>query len=381
MSGRIFHLNENGEATPLEETKYDSEKLLQELLARHPDLLAGEQINRQEPRRWLLVSREMSVPGDEDGGGRWSLDHLFLDQDAVPTLVEVKRSTDTRIRREILGQMLDYAANAVAYWPVEEIRAKFESRCEQNDEDPEELLAACLGDDEDASDFWQGVKTNLQAGRVRMVFVADSIPAELSTVVEFLNKQMDPAEALAIEVKQFVGEGMKTLVPRVLGQTEAARQRKSRKTGEQWTWESFMTALRENKGEEAQKVAEDILKWIEPEVSHIWWGSGAKIGGVVPMIECGKVEYHVCRMTTHGLFVFRFDWLCRRRPFSDTATKRELLAKINQIPGVHVDDNIAMKRISLGTLTKSATLEKLKEVLKWLIDKVKIECEGNPSNE
>jgi hypothetical protein len=31
-----------------------------------------------------------------DGGGRWSVDHLFLDQDAVPTIVEVKRSTDPR---------------------------------------------------------------------------------------------------------------------------------------------------------------------------------------------------------------------------------------------------------------------------------------------
>jgi hypothetical protein len=34
-----------------------------------------------------------------------------FDQNAVPTLVEVKRSSDTRIRREVVGQMLDYAAN------------------------------------------------------------------------------------------------------------------------------------------------------------------------------------------------------------------------------------------------------------------------------
>jgi hypothetical protein len=31
----------------------------------------------------------------------------------VPTLLEVKRSSDTRIRREVVGQMLDYAANGV----------------------------------------------------------------------------------------------------------------------------------------------------------------------------------------------------------------------------------------------------------------------------
>jgi 5-methylthioribose kinase len=41
--------------------------------------------------------------------------------------VEVKRSSDTRIRREVVGQMLDYAANAVVYWPLEMIRAKFEA--------------------------------------------------------------------------------------------------------------------------------------------------------------------------------------------------------------------------------------------------------------
>src|SRR5882672_9927881 len=73
----------------MEEARYDSENLLQKLLADHSDLLAGDQINVDEPRRWLLVTREMTVPGEQDGAGRWSLDHLFLDQDAIPTLVEV----------------------------------------------------------------------------------------------------------------------------------------------------------------------------------------------------------------------------------------------------------------------------------------------------
>ena len=183
MSGHIYLLSKDSELTAMDETAYDSEDLLQEMLARHPDLLAGEQINSDEPRRWLLVTREMSVPDTESGGGRWSVDHLFLDQDAVPTLVEVKRSSDTRIRREVLGQMLDYAANAVVYWPVEEVRARFESRCV----DAERVLAAFLGEGQDANEFWQQVKTNLQAGRIRMVFLADSIPSELRRIVEFLN--------------------------------------------------------------------------------------------------------------------------------------------------------------------------------------------------
>jgi hypothetical protein len=154
VAGRIYLLSNDSKLVAMEEATYDSESLLQKLLADHPDLLAGDQIDVEEPRRWLLVTREMAVPGEQDGAGRWSLDHLFLDQDAIPTFVEVKRSADTRIRREVVGQMLDYAANAVAFWPVEEIKAKFESRCKENGGDPGAELAGLLREGQDASTFW-----------------------------------------------------------------------------------------------------------------------------------------------------------------------------------------------------------------------------------
>ncbi len=60
-----------------------------------------------------------------------------------------------------------------------------------------------------------------------MLFVADVIPPELRRVVEFLNEQMDPAQVLALEIRQFVGGEMKTLVPRLLGQSEFAQRKKS----------------------------------------------------------------------------------------------------------------------------------------------------------
>src|SRR4051794_26740790 len=107
MSG-IYLIQDGGGLIEMSETAYDSENLLQELLAKYPSLLAGDQIDSASPRRWLLVSREVPLASEEGGTGRWSVDHVFLDQDAVPTLVEVKRSTDTRIRREVVGQVLDY---------------------------------------------------------------------------------------------------------------------------------------------------------------------------------------------------------------------------------------------------------------------------------
>ena len=50
----------------------ESEERLRELLASSPDLMPGELVDSQRPRRWLLVTREagIALPG-ESGGSRW----------------------------------------------------------------------------------------------------------------------------------------------------------------------------------------------------------------------------------------------------------------------------------------------------------------------
>ena len=123
FKAKIFLVGKDEEdLTPMEETAYETEDVLQIALERYPDLLPGDQINPEAPRRWLLVAREMGIPGEIDAADRWSLDHLFLDQDGRPTFVECKRASDTRSRREVIAQMLDYAANGTAYWGANRLR-------------------------------------------------------------------------------------------------------------------------------------------------------------------------------------------------------------------------------------------------------------------
>lgn len=226
MSGGIFLVN-GEELVAMHEQPYDSEDLLQTLLAKYPELIAGESVGVTMAQRWLLVKREVGIPDSATCGSRWSLDHLFIDGQAVPTLVEVKRSDDTRIRREVVGQMLDYAANGIVYWPAERLRSDFEARCARDDLEPLDVFPASLGDDLDPERFWDDVEQNLRSGRVRLVFVSDSIPPELRRVIEFLNERMRPTEVLGIEIKQYLGSGnLTTLVPRIVGQTEQARVQK-----------------------------------------------------------------------------------------------------------------------------------------------------------
>lgn len=59
--------------------------------------------------------------------------------------------------------MLDYAANALAYWPVESLRARFEARCTNQAIDANEELLTKLGL-ADAEGFWLRVRDNLLAG-------------------------------------------------------------------------------------------------------------------------------------------------------------------------------------------------------------------------
>jgi hypothetical protein len=219
----LFHIDAKGNLASMSVTPYAAESILQELLEKHPDLLAGGQMEPESPRRWLLVKREQGVPDREDSGSRWSVDHVFVDQDAIPTLVEVKRSTDTRIRREVVGQMLDYAANGVRYWPLSELRSAFQTTHENAET---ELLVQELCRDTTLSldTFFERVEDNLRAGRIRMVFVADVIPDELMRITEFLNEQMNPAQVFAVEVKQYrAGDHSGTvIVPAVFGRTSAA---------------------------------------------------------------------------------------------------------------------------------------------------------------
>lgn len=240
-------------------------------------------------------------------------------------------------------------------------------------------LKKFLGEDANVEEFWQRVQSNLERGQLRLIVLADSIPAELRRVVEFLNRQMNPAEFLAVEVKQFEYAGQKVLVPRVLGVTEAIRLKKSSiaTIGKQWDEPMFMAAIEENTSEEVRSLAEQLLRWITPQVTYIFWGQGQKNSCFIPAIRKGKVDYQVCRVNSDGVFVFRFDWLNKKPPFDDGRVLPELLAKINTIPGIRNrfgEEVIASRaRFPLADILTDESIDALKSALTFIVDSVNSE--------
>ena len=258
MAERIYTRGARGGLEPLEEEPFAKEDELQALIAEYPELLDGEQIRPGDPRRWILVTREQGIADRPEGSTRWSLDHLIVDQDAVPTLAEVKRGSNRELRRTIVGQLLEYAAHA-AHWRADELQRTFE----ESTDEPDAVLAELLQVDEepDADAFWEKVATNLTARRLRLLFIADEIPDPLEQVVKFLNEQMPNIEVLAVEIKQFRGESSQTLVPRVIGRTAAASTRGTTTPRRKLTRESFLEELPSDRAREAAnrllKVADE----------------------------------------------------------------------------------------------------------------------------
>ncbi len=382
MPGKIYLIQNDKSLQALSQQPYPNEDDFQALLEHYPDLLAGDQMNEVAPRRWLLVAREMGVPGEEGGPDQWSLDHLFLDQDGIPTLIEVKRRGDTRIRREVVGQMLDYAATAVVYRPVETVRARFEASCEMRQAEPAQLLADLLGanvDDSAAFDaFWGQVKTNLQAAKIRLVFVADEIPTELRRIVEFLNAHMDPVEVLAVEIHQYVGQGLKTLVPRVIGQTA---RKPPPVPGRTWDEASFFEAIGKAYKPDVVRVARAIYEWAQGHVQLTW--NKAPINGAffATVLHEGQsyplfaVWNWISSTPPNAYFEIQGGQLRTRGPFRNLEDWRELCLRLNQFwpRSLANADAIKLPQASLAHFTDDRQLQALFRVLEWMVGRIRAE--------
>lgn len=263
LAERIYIKNASGEVEPLTEEPFATEAALQDLIAKHPELLSGEQMRPDDPLRWILIKREMDLDG-------WAVDHLLLDQYARPTLVEVKRGSNREVRRTIVGQMLDYAATASAVWSNGSMRSAFEQDAASRGVDPLDELGNLLQPEDEADpeelteEFWGRAATNLDANRLRLLFVADDIPTELERVVKFLNENTkDSIDVLAVEVKQYPGQFGQAIVSRVIGQTVASgglgagAERSRRGRRHRMSCDEFLEALIPDVRAAAEKLIRD----------------------------------------------------------------------------------------------------------------------------
>ena len=214
MAMSLFHVDNAGTLNPLRETPYGSNEELQSLIAGHPALLGGDP---DAAGGWFALKRSGPLPDGATRSPRWSVEHLFLAQDAAPTVVETLRSGDPRAYGDLFGQILYYAANAALWWPRESLKAAFAADHVSAGVEDDEALARIVGQDASPEGFWDQVEANLAAGRIRMVLVVDEVQAELVRMVDFLNAQLRDAEVWILEIRHLAGPSGRLLQTNVAG--------------------------------------------------------------------------------------------------------------------------------------------------------------------
>lgn len=371
---QMFLIGQDKELIPMREQAYDNEAMFQKLLADYPDVLAGEQESGRASRRWLLIAREAGIPDGPGAYDRWALDHLFVDQDGMPTLVEVKRRSDTRVRREVVGQMLDYAANALTHWAPGTLERLFEERLQLDGVDKQAVLNGFLEGDEDLDGLWQKAAAHLEAPRLRLVFVADEIPPELEAIVRFLNDQMARTEVLAVEVKLWSGPSGKPqmLAPRVIGNTATAREAKltSRRDPRQWEESSFIAELAG--GSMRGDFVRRCLAWAQAGGADIRWGRGSKFGTVGFRFPARRAEFSLFGIWTNGSVEIVFRDYGNVPPFDSDDRRQELLDRLNRIAGIHIpfERLNSWTQIDAAPLESAAATDEFLRVMDWALEQI-----------
>lgn len=279
--------------TKLEVQQHLSEKFhLQDLVAREPRLIPGEQIDPEDPRRWVVLAREVQIPEPDTGKVNWSLDLLLADQDATPTLVECKLDQNHESRREVLGQMIEYAANAQYYWPLEEYRSALMTQIEacaaeigQSIDDRVQQISPDTSVDAFVQSFYAKLLTN----DFRLILVVDRASRRLKSSVEFINRQLQNIDFFIVEMKHASDDTGMFVAPQVFGYNEEVRIRKAvaskqlrtaeRGVDRRWDVDRFRAVFEESapKPELADRVLAFREKLSDAGLS-LDWGYGVKTG-------------------------------------------------------------------------------------------------------
>lgn len=309
------------------------------------------------------MGREMPVQDPDTASDRWSLDFFFADQSGIPTFIECKRFQDTRSRREVVAQMLDYAANGHYYWSKDLLRERWIATARRrNTSIQAELLNAkpdCIdiAGDNLIDDFLEVVESNLREGQIRLIFYMERSPYELRSIVDFLNKQMERTEVLIVEARQYDLDGRRLIDPSLFGYTEEARRIKRKtlpqKVGKiEWDEAGFFEAASQQLHAHEVAAIRQLYDACIESGFKFNWGTGTtptrgSFSIVIPAVAPTSVIHVQCNgaLTPNFGLLRKTDTAMRVCEELDRGLREELRLSIpagaaaaGKYPGVHVPE-------------------------------------------
>jgi len=197
-----------------------SEDWLQDLLYRHPRALPIGEID-ESFQGLVPVCREMQTSAGK-------VDVVYVTPTGRPVIVEAKLWRNPEARREVIGQVLDYAKE-LSRWSFEAFDAAVRrARRVEDGAQPKGLLEV-LGiapESPEAAGFFDAVTQNLKRGDLMLLIVGDGIREGVGAIAEFLegHGSLHFTFGLVEMAIYRLPEGGQLVQPRVLAQSTIVRR-------------------------------------------------------------------------------------------------------------------------------------------------------------
>jgi len=194
-----------------------AEQPLRDLIFAHPNILPLTQLE-PEIGRIIAVATEVTLPG----AGR--VDALLISEYGRLIIVECKLWRNPQARREVVGQVLDYARELARY-EYEDLLRVVSSRVGRRGNVLYELARAA-GSPLSEADFGDRVARDLAAGRFLLIVAGDGITEATRRLGEYLAVQPGLAFDFGlVEINEYrfadpqTGAERRIFQPRLLGRT------------------------------------------------------------------------------------------------------------------------------------------------------------------
>ena len=187
------------------------EDYIQALVHEHPSILP---IGEIDPifKGAVAVCRELETPAGP-------IDNFLVTPSGLPVLVECKLWRNAEARREVVGQILDYAKE-LARFTVSDLQREVAKRLGRG---PSALLDIVRAADPmvDETEFNDNLTANLRRGRFLLLLVGDGIRERVEAIAEYLQAHAGLHFSLGlVELPIYeLPDGGRIVAPRVLVHT------------------------------------------------------------------------------------------------------------------------------------------------------------------
>jgi hypothetical protein len=158
---------------PLSETV--SEACIQELVHKHPACLPIAEIDAMFSAP-VPICTELNTPAG-------AIDNFMVTPSGLPVLVECKLWRNPEGRREVVGQILDYAKE-LSRWSSSDLQREVNRRLKRDGNPLLEMVRA-VDPEIDEIQFNDALTANLRRGRFLLLIVGDGIREGVEAIAEY----------------------------------------------------------------------------------------------------------------------------------------------------------------------------------------------------